>query len=455
MGKILIIDDDTFMSSILEKHLRNHKYDAEVAFTGKTGLALFKKELHDLVICDFRLPDTTGLEMLKQIRAIKLDTPVVIITAYSDVRMAVKLIQMGASDYITKPIHQEELILLIAKLLKQPVESSASPEQSAPLYQEGEFVMGISPQMKQVIDFARKVAPTNMSVLIKGETGTGKEYVARYIHENSSRRNKPFVAIDCGAIPNDLANSELFGHIKGSFTGAIMDKEGVFQKADGGTLFLDEVGNLSYEVQLKLLRAIQERVVTRLGETHQKKIDIRLISATNDDLNLEMKDRSFREDLFHRINEFTIDLPPLRDRVADIPAFITHFVNLANSQLDRTVQGISPDVEQIFLSYPWHGNLRELNNVIKRAVLMSSGDMIERNALPQEIVYPATQKPSFGDEMEPKSDSLLKNAMWDVERQLIIKTILDAGYNKSKAARMLNIDRKTLYNKIKLYEIDI
>ena len=453
MGKILIIDDDTFMSSILKKHLQNNNYHADVALTGKSGLALFKKEVYNLVICDFRLPDTTGLEMLKEIRAIKQDLPVIIITAYSDVRMAVKLIQMGASDYITKPIHQEELILLIAKLLKQP--NKPSEKKDAPLYQEGEFVMGVSKEMKQVINLAGKVAPTNISVLIKGETGTGKEYVARFIHENSSRRKKPFVAIDCGAIPSDLANSELFGHIKGSFTGAIMDKEGVFQKADGGTLFLDEVGNLSYEIQLKLLRAIQERVVTRLGETQQKKIDIRLISATNEDLNQEIKERSFREDLFHRINEFTIDLPPLRDRVADIPAFVSHFVNLANSQLDRSVQGLSPDVEKIFLSHPWHGNLRELNNVIKRAVLMSSGDVIERDALPDEIVYPAMQNPSIGADTESKSDSLLKNAMWDVERQLIIKTILDAGHNKSKAARMLKIDRKTLYNKIKLYEIDI
>ena len=456
MGKILIIDDDTFMTTILKKHLQNHKYNADAALTGKSGLALFKKESYDLVICDFRLPDTTGLEMLKQIRAIKQSIPVIIITAYSDVRMAVKLIQMGASDYITKPIHQEELILLIAKLLKQPADPSASDEQSPPkLYQEGEFVMGTSPQIKQVIELARKVAPTNISVLIKGETGTGKEYVARYIHENSSRRGKPFVAIDCGAIPGDLANSELFGHIKGSFTGAIMDKEGVFQKADGGTLFLDEVGNLSYEIQLKLLRAIQERVVTRLGETNQKKIDIRLISATNEDLNEEMKGRSFREDLFHRINEFSIDLPPLRERGADLPVFVDHFLNLANSQLGRNVRGLSPDVEQIFLSYPWYGNLRELNNVIKRAVLMSNGDLVERNALPPEIVYPADQRSSTGEDMEPKTDSLLKNAMWDVERKLIIKTILDAGYNKSKAARMLKIDRKTLYNKIKLYEIDI
>jgi two-component system response regulator HydG len=454
MGKILIIDDDTFMSAILKKHLQNHNYEAEVALTGKSGLALFKKAPYDLVICDFRLPDTTGLEILQQIRAIRHEVPVIIITAYSDVRMAVKLIQMGASDYITKPIHQEELVLLIGKLLKQP-NGSAPSEEPTPLYREGEFVAGISPQMKQVLELARKVAPTNISVLIKGETGTGKEYVARFIHENSSRRDKPFVAIDCGAIPGDLANSELFGHIKGSFTGAIMDKEGVFQKADGGTLFLDEVGNLSYEIQLKLLRAIQERVVTRLGETNQKKIDIRLISATNEDLHQEIKGRSFREDLFHRINEFSIDLPPLRERVDDIPAFISHFLDLANNQLNRSVRGVSPDVEQILLAYPWHGNLRELNNVIKRAVLMSSGDFLERTALPAEIVYPPMLAPVIAGETESKSDSLLKNAMWDVGRQLIIKTIIDAGYNKSKAARLLKIDRKTLYNKIKLYEIDI
>lgn len=244
MARILIIDDDTFISEILRKHLMNHNYDAEVALNGKRGIELFKKTKFDLVVCDFRLPDTSGIEMLQEIRSYRQDVPVVIITAYADVRMAVKLMQMGASDYITKPIHQEEFILLIHKLLKnKSLQLPAMPVQAQVLYQQGDFVAGKSEQIKSVLELSQKVAPTNISVLIKGETGTGKEYIARYIHENSARRKKPFVAIDCGAIPTDLANSELFGHIKGSFTGAITDKEGVFQKADGGTLFLDEVGN--------------------------------------------------------------------------------------------------------------------------------------------------------------------------------------------------------------------
>ena len=457
MPKILIIDDDTFISEILRKHLINHDYEAEVALTGKKGIALFKKEKFDLVVCDFRLPDSSGLEVLQELRSYRQDVPVIIITAYADVRMAVKLMQLGADDYITKPIHQEEFILLIHKLLKsnKTVKTTTSAPEAIPLYQQGDFVEGKSEQIKTVLDLSRKVAPTNISVLIKGETGTGKEYIARYIHDNSARRKKSFVAIDCGAIPSDLANSELFGHIKGSFTGAITDKEGVFQKADGGTLFLDEVGNLSYEVQLKLLRAIQERVVTRLGDTRPQQIDIRLISATNEDLGDGIKGKSFREDLFHRINEFSIDLPALRDRGTDILVFIDHFIKLANEQLDRNIIGISPDVEQIFLSYPWHGNLRELNNVVKRAVLMSPGIRIEKEALPQEIVFQPVAANYMEASADSRSESILKNAMWDIERQLIIKTILDAGYNKSKAARMLKIDRKTLYNKIKLYQIDI
>lgn len=458
MAKILIIDDDTFISEILRKHLVNHNYEAEVALNGKKGIELFNKAKFDLVVCDFRLPDSSGMEVLKQIRSSRQDVPVIIITAYADVRMAVKLMQMGASDYITKPIHQEEFILLINRLLhhQQSVQIPGRAEQQPQTsYQQVDFVTGKSEQIKHVLELSRKVAPTNISVLIKGETGTGKEYIARYIHENSARRKKPFVAIDCGAIPGDLANSELFGHIKGSFTGAITDKEGVFQKADGGTLFLDEIGNLSYEIQLKLLRAVQERVVTRLGDTRAQKIDIRLISATNEDLGDGIKDRSFREDLFHRINEFSIDLPAIRDRGPDVILFAEHFIKLANEQLNRNIIGLSPEVEQIFMSYSWPGNLRELNNVIKRAVLMSPGMRIEKEVLPQEIAFPPVRVHANEQNSETKSDSILKNAMWDIERQLIIKTILDAGYNKSKAARLLKIDRKTLYNKIKLYQIDI
>ena len=296
-----------------------------------------------------------------------------------------------------------------------------------------------------------------MSVIISGETGIGKEYIARFIHENSARKDKPFIAIDCGAIPKDLANSELFGHIKGSFTGAIADKVGVFKKADGGTLFLDEIGNLSYDVQLKLLRAIQERVVTRLGDDKPQRIDIRIIAATNEDLNYEVRENNFREDLYHRLNEFKIDLPPLRERPEDIKVFMTHFINIANLELKRNITGLEPEAESVILNYPWHGNLRELRNVLKRAVLMAEGEKIDTNCFPYEIIYPEAghESETVSDKTEVKTDSMLKHASSEIEKKLIIQTIQEAGYNKSKAAKILNIDRKTLYNKIKLYDIKL
>ena len=453
MEKILVIDDDTFICQILKKHLQNNNYLVEVAFSGKSALDLFKKNNFDLVLCDFRLPDASGLELLQKIKSLKQAIPVIIITAYADVRIAVKLMKMGASDYITKPIQQEELLVLIKKLLKK--ENTTVKDQPEGTYSNGEFVMGESEQIKNIIELAGRVAPTNMSVIIEGETGTGKEYIARFIHENSLRKNKPFYAIDCGAIPKELANSELFGHVKGSFTGAMTDTDGVFQKADGGTLFLDEIGNLTYDIQLKLLRAVQERIVSRLGDDKLRKIDIRIIVATNEDLRSEVRGNTFREDLYHRINEFKISLPPLRERGKDILIFVSHFITMANDELNRDIRGVTPEVEKIILNYPWHGNLRELKNVIKRSVLMANGEIIDKSCLPYEIIYPDKENLGITNHLELNSDSMLKNASSEIEKQLIEKTIQEAGYNKSKAARILNIDRKTLYNKIKLYGIEL
>lgn len=456
MKKILIVDDDLFLCEILKKHLQNKDYQVEVAFTGISALNLFKKHQVDLVLCDFRLPDTSGLELMQQVRSVKPSIPVIIMTAYADVRMAVKLMKMGADDYITKPIQHEELLLLIKRLVNPEKEvAPASAAKTNTFYTNGDFIIGESQKIKHVMSLARKVAPTNMSVIISGETGIGKEYIARFIHENSLRKNKSFVAIDCGAIPKDLASSELFGHVKGSFTGAIMDKNGVFQKADEGTLFLDEIGNLSYDVQLKLLRAIQERVVARVGDDKLRKIDIRIIAATNEDLFNDVKENIFREDLYHRLNEFKINLPPLRERPEDIPIFVAHFIEMANRDLDRNVTGLTPEAESVILNYPWYGNLRELKNVIKRAVLMAEGDLIDNNCFPYEILYPSWEENEMSTLLpsEMNSQSMLKNASSDIEKQLIVKTIQEAGFNKSKAARILNIDRKTLYNKIKLYDI--
>lgn len=455
MKKILIIDDDTFICEILKKLLQNNNYNVELAFTGKNAVILFKKNQYDLVLCDFRLPDTSGLELMQKIRSIKQEIPVIIITAYADVRMAVKMMKLGADDYITKPIQHEELISLIHKLL-EPVKEKSKNLNTSSFYTNGNFIIGDSPRIKHVINLARKVAPTDMSVIIEGETGVGKEYIARFIHENSLRKDKPFVAMDCGAIPKDLANSELFGHVRGSFTGAVTDKNGVFQKADGGTLFLDEIGNLAYDVQLKLLRAIQERVISRLGDDKIRKIDIRIIAATNHDLRSGIKESSFREDLYHRLNEFNINLPPLRERPEDILIFVRHFINTANRELNRNVTGLTPNAESVLLNYPWYGNLRELKNVIKRAVLMAGGEKIDNNCFPNEIIFPQQRKPDDRElQTEIKSDSILKNASSEVEKQLIVKTIQEAGYNKSKAAKILNIDRKTLYNKIKIYDIKL
>ncbi len=452
-GSILIIDDDNFICEILSRHLQNNNYLTQTAISQRSALESFKKGEFDLVLCDYRLPDGSGLDVLQKMRAMQYNMPVIIMTAYADVRMAVKLIKMGAADYITKPIQQEELLLLIKNLLSKKVEEPVSNPKTS--FLNGEFVAGNSTQIKNIITLAQRVAPTNMSVIIEGETGTGKEYIARYIHENSPRKNKPFMAIDCGAIPKELANSELFGHVKGSFTGALYDKVGVFQNADGGTLFLDEIGNLTYEIQLKLLRSIQERVVSKVGDSKSQKIDIRVIAASNDDLLNGVKENRFREDLYHRINEFKLNLPPLRARGGDILLFTSHFIQMANKELDKNVLGLSPEVEKIFLSYPWYGNLRELKNIVKRSVLMSEGSLIEKYCLPNEIIFPETDLTFDSSNVDAQTNSILKNASSETEKQLIVKTIQEVGFNKSKAAKVLNIDRKTLYNKIKLYNIDL
>lgn len=449
MARILIIDDDIFICKAIQKQLVNKGFRTEIAFSGNAGLTLLKEKAFSLVLCDFRLPDKDGLEMLREVKKMDPRIPVVIITAYADVRMAVKLMKQGAYDYLTKPLQHEEIVSL-AKQLTSAVKKDGSSGVSE------DFLVGENPGFKQAVKFAEKVAPTGMSVLIEGETGTGKEYVARYIHRNSSRKNKPFVAVDCGAIPKELAGSELFGHVKGSFTGAVGDKTGVFQQADGGTLFLDEIGNLSYSVQVQLLRTLQEKMVTRIGENKPVKVDVRVITATNETLTQQVEENNFREDLLHRINEFKIVLPPLRKRPEDILFFADHFRKLANEELEQQVKRFSDDVREIFFRYEWPGNMREMKNVVKRAVLLSSGETLTTGALPEEIVQFSSVQTFSGEGIkENKPEQTLKKLTSGAEKEIIIKAIEAAGYNKSKAARTLKIDRKTLYNKIRQYGIDI
>jgi two-component system response regulator HydG len=396
----------------------------------------------DLLLLDYRLPDGTALDLLNWIKASAQALPVIIMTSFNDVRTAVKAMRLGAFDYITKPVNPDELLMIIKSALGNhsavEVEITETPEQ---------YIKGNSPYSDKLHSYIDIVAPTDMAVLVMGESGTGKEYVARMIHRQSKRGAKPFVAIDCGALSKELAASELFGHVKGSFTGALADKKGVFEYAEGGTVFMDEVGNLEYDVQVKLLRSLQEKVIQPVGSNKQVQVNVRMITATNDDLLNSVGTGSFRQDLYHRINEFKIQLSPLRVLGDDINIFIRHFIQQANAELGRKVTGISAAAKNILTRYDWPGNLRELKNVIKRMVLLSAEEIAGIETLPEEMVFAVEN-----DLVTSESDLKAQNEV--NEKSLIQKTLQQVKYNKSKAARLLHIDRKTLYLKMERYGLD-
>jgi two-component system response regulator HydG len=442
MAKILIIEDDLTFSQLLEGFLKKHGHQPFIVHDVKNSFKMLAQHTFELLLVDYRLPDGTGLDILAHVRENGFNYPVVIMTSFNDVRTAVKSIQLGAIDYITKPVNPDELLMIIKGSLEKKEESRQTES-----VEHQDFIKGKSATADKLYAHIDLVAPTDMSVLIQGESGTGKEYAARTLHTQSKRSAKPFVAIDCGALSKDLAASELFGHVKGAFTGAVNDKKGQFEVAEGGTLFLDEVGNLSYEVQVKLLRALQERVIQPLGSTKKIPVNVRIITATNDDLLSSIQNGEFREDLYHRINEFKILLPALRDRDKDIELFIEHFITLSNAELGRNVQKLSPAVKDLLLQYDWPGNLRELKNVIKRMVLLTPSDTAELESLPDEMILAIKQSPKPGG-------SDLKAINESNEKTLIIETLIKVKYNKSKAAKLLNIDRKTLYSKMERYEIE-
>jgi len=436
---ILIIDDDLYIVDLLDNYFVRQGYLTHTLTRGKPALQLLKKKSFDAVLCDIRLPDIDGTELMQHIRKTSPDIAIIMMTAYAEIRTAVDTIKAGAFDYVTKPIHPE----YISSVVKKAVKSKDAAESGT----EDDFITGRSNKMLDLISQAKLVAPTDMSVLIQGETGSGKEYIARLIHRNSKRKTKKFVAIDCGAIPKELAASELFGHVKGSFTGAIADKSGYFQQANGGTIFLDEIGNLSYETQVKLLRAIQQKVITRVGDTKPISIDVRIISATNSNLKDHAREGEFREDLYHRLNEFKLELPPLRERTEDIMLFAGHFLNQANHELEKKVNDFDSEVENAFRSYSWYGNLREMRNIIKRSVLITRTDVVTIDCLPEEIRQNSKQEVS--EILDTVEDLSLKDAANQAERIIVEHALRDSNNNKSQAARLLKIDRKTLYNKMK------
>ena len=442
MPKILIVEDDTTFNNMLLQFLKRNNYDAIPTFSVKEALAELDSKSFDIILSDLRLPDQDGLALLSILKQQNKSIPFVLMTAYADVKTAVRAIKTGAADYISKPFVPEEALLVLQKILSNDKKPEIAFKKENKTSVKSDFYWGkgiASIKLKKHIDL---VAPTPLSVLITGENGTGKEVAAKTIHKKSNRTNLPFVAVDCGAIPRDIAGSEFFGHIKGSFTGAINDKIGCFEAANGGSLFLDEIGNLSYENQILLLRAIQERKIKPIGSNKEIEIDIRLICATNEDLKKAVANGSFREDLYHRINEFSISIPSLRERKEDIEAFSYLFLEKAAEQLNKDVTKISKEALLALIQYHWPGNLRELQNYIKRATLLSLGDVIEINCLPDEIT-------TYKEEQE-HSDLGLRD---EVERKAIVDALAMTNGNKTRAAEILGISRKTMYNKITQYHL--
>lgn len=475
MHKILVVDDDNDMCLLLTRFLIRNGYVVASANSGQSAIAWLKKNTPDLVLCDFRLDDMTGVQLLGQIKDMHPGAAVIIITGYSDVKDAVEVMKLGAYDYITKPLFPDEILLTIKKALStQPKENvdtkpslntTTDTTRTKSAY-NSQYITGNSPEFMAIIKQIDLVAPTNFTVIIYGESGCGKEAIAQQIHQKSKRANKQFVAIDCGALSKDLAGSELFGHEKGSFTGALNQKIGSLEIANGGTVFLDEIGNLPYDVQVSLLRVVQERKIRRVGGNKDIDIDVRIIIASNEQLWDLARAGKFREDLYHRFNEFSISVPSLRERKQDIMTFAHHFLKLTNDELGKDVKGFSEEVEDILNNYIWYGNLRELKNVIKRATLLCDGEIIEAKTLPFEIsnFYKLQfESPASNDKLNSAQavtsgtapvayENKLKSANLDAEYEVILDALKQANFNKSKAAKLLNVDRKTLYNKMRQFK---
>lgn len=439
--RILIVEDDAAFGTMLRTWFSKNEWEPVLV----SRVSLAEKEIDDnhfdLIISDLRLPDGDGIMLLTYTKEKKITSPFIMMTGYADVQTAVNAMKLGAYDYLKKPINPVLLQQKIEMAIK--TEKKESKSKKSPGKEDFKMVKGKSAVIQRVYTHVALVAPTKMSVLILGESGTGKEYIARMIHEQSKRSDKPYIAVDCGSLSKELAPSELFGHLKGSFTSAIGDKKGVFEEAKGGTVFLDEVGNLPYDVQKQLLRALQEQKVRPVGSIQDINVDVRIIAATNEDLLTAIENGEFRQDLYHRINEFTIEVPPLRERIDDIEEFAYHFLKAANEELDKDIDHITIDALELLRKQRWNGNLRELRNVIRRAALFAENHEITVDNLP------VFATPTVKDETD---DMALRPGN---EKEQIAAALSKARGNKTVAARLLQIDRKTLYNKMHLYGIDL
>lgn len=466
MKNILVIDDELSMCTLLEKFLSKNGFNVESTISGKQGVHLMKNKFYDVILCDYRLTDITAEDLFDEIKRNSNNSVVIFITGYANLNIAVNLIKEGAYHYLAKPLNPDELLEIINKSLSaerpaplkakntQRDVTSDNPEESRPLE---DYVYGNSPSSKKMLEYVRLVGPTNYTVIIEGETGTGKESLARLIHMESNRKTKPFMPIDCGSLSKEIAASELFGHEKGAFTGAVTAKAGVFELAEGGTVFLDEIANLSMDIQMALLRALQEKVIRRVGSLKEIPVDVRIIAATNENLFDNTGTSKFREDLYYRLNEFTLKAPPLRERIDDLPLFIDYFLDKTCNELEIEIPAVSDEVRTYLMRYDWPGNIRELRNVIRRACLLTGKNgVIKKEVLPDQIVTVEKATPKdVGMEMPVTGDLDLKSASMLAESKHILETLDKVHYNKTLAAKMLNIDRKTLYSKLKMFNIKV
>ena len=457
MERILIVDDDITFALMLRTWLAKRGFEVETAGSAAAARTALGKGDYALVLSDMRLPDEDGIALLQWMAGEGIAAPVIVMTSYAEILNAALCMKLGARDYVAKPVNPDELLKKIREALDAPAagEESAGSGRNAPRASRSaaaeplNYIEGRSDAARKLYEYVRLVAPTDMSVLVNGASGTGKEHVAQLIHRGSRRAGKPFVAVDCGAIPRELAASEFFGHVKGSFTGALADKAGAFEAANGGTLFLDEVGNLTYETQVQLLRALQERRIRRVGSTREIPVDIRLVAATNENLEAAIARGTFRADLYHRINEFTLRMPELRQMSGDIPLFADFFLDQANRELGKRIVGFDAAALAALTRYDWPGNLRQLKNTVKSATLLAAGDYVTCRELPAEVTAPSTGA-AAGNPTVP-SFSLRDPAS---EEEQIRRALAAAGGNKSQAAKLLGVDRKTLYNKLHHYGIE-
>jgi len=445
--KILVIDDDTSLRRVLEYNLQSEGYQVQTAASGEEGIYWFGQCQPSLVITDMKMPGMDGLTVLKAIKERSPETLVIIITAFATVDVAVEAMKEGAYDYITKPFNRDELRLTVKKALQFSGLADENRRLKHELSDKTDFrtIVGSSKEMEKVFDVVRKVADTEAAVLITGESGTGKELVARSIHANSSRRDAPFVAINCAAIPRDLLESELFGHVKGAFTGAIRDKAGKFQLAEGGTLFLDEVGDLPVELQPKLLRALQEKEVEPVGGTAVQKLEVRIVSATNLDIDKAIADGAFREDLYYRLSVIPIHLPPLRERRPDIPLLIRYFCGKHGAEK----VSFAKDALETLVNYGWPGNVRELENTVERLLIMRNGDLVGLDELPDKLLAGSTVGTGGAVVQLPDGGYPLEQ----LEREVVVMALEKNGWNQTAAARFLRIPRHTLIYRIEKYGI--